>query len=131
MSQFIEMFNGEFPMERWEECLTITNGKKYDGEYQETGTYPICGSGGIMGYANDWLCPENCVIIGRKGNINKPIYVTTKFWNVDTAFGLNAIIKCLFPKFLFYFCHSIFNCFFKFFFIRNRDVIKKCKTTTA
>ena len=32
-SQFIEMFNGEFPKERWEECLTITNGKKYDGEY--------------------------------------------------------------------------------------------------
>ena len=57
-----------------------------------------------MGYANNWLCPENCVIIGRKGNINKPIFVKTKFWNVDTAFGLNANKEYLLPKYLFYFC---------------------------
>ena len=91
---------------RWSDVLTIINGKNQSAVESVDGKYPIYGSGGIMGYANDWLCPENCVIIGRKGNINKPIYVTTKFWNVDTAFGLNAIIKCLFPKFLFYFCQN-------------------------
>ena len=57
-----------------------------------------------MGYALDWLCPENCVIIGRKGNINKPLFVESKFWNVDTAFGLSANQECLIPKYLFYFC---------------------------
>lgn len=89
---------------RWSDVLTIINGKNQSAVESVDGKYPIYGSGGIMGYANDWLCPENCVIIGRKGNINKPIFVTTKFWNVDTAFGLNAIKDYLSPKFLFYFC---------------------------
>ena len=104
MSQFIEMFNGEFPMERWEECLTITNGKKYDGEYQETGTYPICGSGGIMGYGDQKLCPKNTVILGRKGNINSPIYMESDYWIVDTAFCLDVDKQKLLPKFFYYWC---------------------------
>ena len=103
-SQFIEMFNGEFPMERWEECLTITNGKKYDGEYQETGTYPICGSGGIMGYGEQKLCPKDTVILGRKGNINSPIYMESDYWIVDTAFCLDVDKQKLQPKFFFYWC---------------------------
>lgn len=89
---------------RWKEVLTIINGKNQSAVVDENGEYPIYGSGGIMGYASNWLCPENCVIIGRKGNINKPIFVETKFWNVDTAFGLNANKEYLLPKFLYYFC---------------------------
>lgn len=89
---------------RWKEVLTIINGKNQSAVVDENGEYPIYGSGGIMGYANNWLCPENCVIIGRKRNINKPIFVETKFWNVDTAFGLNANKEYLLPKFLYYFC---------------------------
>lgn len=91
---------------RWSDILTIINGKNQSAVESVDGKYPIYGSGGIMGYANDWLCPENCVVIGRKGNINKPIFVTKKFWNVDTAFGLNAIKDYLLPKFLFYFCQD-------------------------
>lgn len=90
----------------WSEVLTIINGKNQSAVECNDGKYPIYGSGGIMGYANDWLCPENCVIIGRKGNINKPIFVNTKFWNVDTAFGLNSNTNYLLPKFLFYFCQD-------------------------
>lgn len=89
---------------RWKEVLTIINGKNQSAVVDENGEYPIYGSGGIMGYANNWLCPGNCVIIGRTGNINKPIFVETKFWNVDTAFGLNANKEYLLPKFLYYFC---------------------------
>lgn len=89
---------------KWNEVLTIINGKNQSAVEDANGEFPIYGSGGIMGYANNWLCPEKCVIIGRKGNINKPIFVKTKFWNVDTAFGLNANIEYLIPKFLFYFC---------------------------
>ena len=89
---------------KWNEVLTIINGKNQSAVEDANGEFPIYGSGGIMGYANNWLCPENCVIIGRKGNINKPIFVKTKFWNVDTAFGLNANKEYLLPKYLFYFC---------------------------
>ena len=86
------------------EVLTIINGKNQREVEDSNGEYPIYGSGGIIGYANKFLCPGNTVIIGRKGNINKPIYVDKPFWNVDTAFGLQADEKMLLPKYLFYFC---------------------------
>ena len=82
----------------------IINGKNQKAVEDSNGKYPICGSGGIMGYATDYLCPENSVIVGRKGNINRPIFMTQKFWNVDTAFGISANTECMVPKFLFYFC---------------------------
>ena len=61
-----------------------------------------------MGYANKYLSPENSVIIGRKGTINKPIKVSTKFWNVDTAFGLVPKKEKLNCDYLFSFC-TLFN----------------------
>lgn len=88
---------------KWEDVLTIRNGRSQKKVLDPRGKYPIYGSGGVMGYANDYLCEENTVVIGRKGSINSPIYVEEKFWNVDTAFGLCANEK-LFPKYLFYFC---------------------------
>ena len=104
MSQFIEMFKGDFPKLSWEECLTIINGKKYDDDYQESGTYPICGSGGIMGYGERMLCPKDTVILGRKGNINSPIYMETDYWIVDTAFCLDVDRTKLHPKYFFFWC---------------------------
>jgi len=103
-SQFIEMFKGDFPTLNWEECLTITNGKKYDDDYQETGTYPICGSGGIMGYGERMLCPKDTIILGRKGNINSPIYMETDYWIVDTAFCLDVDRTKLHPKYFYFWC---------------------------
>ena len=67
----------------------IISGKNQKNVVNESGSYPIYGSGGIMGYADEYLCDEGTTIIGRKGTINKPIYVKEKFWNVDTAFGLS------------------------------------------
>lgn len=86
------------------DVLSIINGKNQRDVENKNGIYPIYGSGGIMGYANDFLCPENTVIIGRKGSINKPIFVEEKFWNVDTAFGLVAKKGILESKYLYYFC---------------------------
>ncbi|WP_432893596.1 restriction endonuclease subunit S, partial [Treponema putidum] len=83
----------------------VINGKNQLQVEDDTGTYPIYGSGGIMGRANDYICPENCTIIGRKGSINNPIFVEEKFWNVDTAFGL-APLSIVLPRYLFYFCKS-------------------------
>ena len=57
-----------------------------------------------MGYADDYICEADTVIIGRKGSINNPIYVEEPFWNVDTAFGLSAKREILMPRYLYYFC---------------------------
>lgn len=94
----------EYKVYKWSDVLTIINGRNQNAVECEDGEYPIYGSGGVMGKANGYLCPPNCTIIGRKGNINKPIYVETKFWNVDTAFGLSANEEILNPRYLYYFC---------------------------
>ena len=83
----------------------VINGKNQSKVVDDNGLYPIYGSGGFMGRANDYICHENCTIIGRKGSINNPIFVEEKFWNVDTAFGLAPTSNVL-PKYLFYFCKS-------------------------
>ncbi len=95
----------KWKIEKWKDVLKIVNGKNQAKVIEKDGKYPIYGSGGIMAYANDYLCSENTTIIGRKGSINNPIYVETKFWNVDTAFGICAGSN-LIPKYLHYFCLS-------------------------
>ena len=93
-------------MAKFSEVLTIVNGRNQKQVVCDDGIYPIYGSGGIMGYANDYICKAETVVIGRKGSINKPIFVETPFWNVDTAFGLCANSEKLNPKYLYYFCEK-------------------------
>ena len=88
----------------FDDVLEIKNGKNQKAVENPTGQYPIYGSGGVMGYADDYICDADTVIIGRKGSINNPIYVAEPFWNVDTAFGLSAKKEYLLPRYLFYFC---------------------------
>lgn len=93
-------------MARFSEVLTIINGKNQKSVENPNGKYPIYGSGGIMGRADDYICEAETVVIGRKGSINKPIFVEEPFWNVDTAFGLAANRSILLPKYLYYFCEK-------------------------
>ena len=88
----------------FDDVLEIKNGKNQKAVENPDGQYPIYGSGGVMGYADDYICDADTVIIGRKGSINNPIYVSEPFWNVDTAFGLSAKRELLLPRYLFYFC---------------------------
>ncbi len=90
----------------FEEVLEIKNGKNQKQVQKENGEYPIYGSAGnVMGWADEYICEIGTTIVGRKGTINSPIYAETKFWNVDTAFGLSpkALLN---SKFLYYFCLS-------------------------
>ena len=61
------------------EICEIICGQDYKKVESPNGKYPIYGTGGIMGYANQFRCPANSVIVGRKGSINNPIYVEDKF----------------------------------------------------
>jgi len=91
------------------EIIEIKNGKNQQLVLSENGKYKIMGSAGnVMGYATDYICDAGTTIIGRKGNISKPIYINEKFWNVDTAFGLypkneNDMDK----RFVYYLCLGI------------------------
>lgn len=86
------------------DVLEIKNGRNQRRVENPDGKYPVYGSGGIMGYADDYICSAETVIIGRKGSINNPIFVDEPFWNVDTAFGLEAKREVLIPRYLYYFC---------------------------
>lgn len=87
----------------WKDVLHIVSGKNQKAVENPAGKYPIYGSGGIIGYADEYLCEAGTTIIGRKGTINKPIFVKTPFWNIDTAFGVVAG-ETIDPKYLYYFC---------------------------
>ena len=89
---------------KFSEVLDIRNGRNQRRVESENGKYPIYGSGGVMGRADDFICEAETVVIGRKGSINNPIFVDEPFWNVDTAFGLVARKDVLLPKYLYYFC---------------------------
>ncbi len=109
-SRFIEMF-GEptinplgWNLKKWAEVLTIKNGKNQSQVEDENGEYVICGSGGVMGKATNYITSANSVIVGRKGNINKPILMREPFWNVDTAFGIEPNREMLTADYLFLFC---------------------------
>ena len=86
------------------EVCDIICGQDYKSVKDDNGKYPIYGTGGIMGYASQYRCPANSVIIGRKGSINNPLFVKTEFWNVDTAFGAVPNEDILHPKFFYLFC---------------------------
>lgn len=86
------------------EVCEIICGQDYKTVQDDNGAYPIYGTGGIMGYVSQYRCPSNSVIIGRKGNINNPLFVEQPFWNVDTAFGVVPKTTHLIPKYFFYFC---------------------------
>ena len=111
-SQFIVMFGsidseGRFPRKQWNDVLRIINGRDYKPISDPSGPYPVYGSGGLMGRATEYLCPENTVVVGRKGTIDKPFVVTEKFWNVDTAFGVVPNQGVLHYLYLFWYCKQL------------------------
>lgn len=61
------------------DVLEIKNGQNQKRVENPDGKYPIYGSGGIIGYADEYICEANTVIIGRKGSINNPIFVENHF----------------------------------------------------
>lgn len=71
------------------ELATITYGADYK-KNSPGDSVPIIGTGGLMGYTSVPLNQGPAVLTGRKGSINRPIYVEGAFWNVDTIFCVKA-----------------------------------------
>jgi type I restriction enzyme S subunit len=75
---------------------------KYGKDHKELadGKIPVYGTGGIMRHVNKALSKGPSVLIGRKGTINRPIFVTEPFWTVDTLF-YSEIYEGYVPYFVF------------------------------
>ncbi|NUF64369.1 restriction endonuclease subunit S [Acinetobacter bereziniae] len=78
----------------------IQNGCDYKHVQAEDG-YPVIGSGGQFTYATEFLYQGESVLFGRKGTIDKPLYINDAFWTVDTMY-YTEILENTFPKFLYY-----------------------------
>ena len=48
--------------------------------------YPVYGSGGIFASASEYMHDGESVLLGRKGTVDRPLYVNGKFWTVDTMY---------------------------------------------
>jgi type I restriction enzyme S subunit len=79
----------------------ILYGKDQRGISAVDGIYPILGTGGIIGKTNQFLYDKPSVLIGRKGTIDRPRYMDTPFWTVDTLF-YTEVFETSIPKWLFY-----------------------------
>lgn len=96
---------------KWEEktigdILKIKHGKDQKGIEVANGKYPILGTGGVIGRTNTPICTWSCVLIGRKGTIDKPQYMDIPFWTVDTLFYSKSE-KNNDPKYEFYLFQTI------------------------
>ena len=94
-------FNDEWEIRKLRDCLTIKHGKPQKEVESPDGEYPILGTGGEFGRSTKFLYDKPSVLIGRKGTIDKPKYIDTPFWTVDTLF-YSEIKKNYSPKFLYY-----------------------------
>ncbi|MEO5790211.1 restriction endonuclease subunit S, partial [Gelidibacter sp.] len=92
------------PKEDWEvkklgDILQFGSGRDY--KHLKSGEIPVYGTGGVMTYVNEYLYDVESVGIGRKGTIDKPVFLKGKFWTVDTLFfthSFNGVI----PKYIYY-----------------------------
>lgn len=82
------------------EIVKIKHGRDQKQVICENGIYPILGTGGEIGRTNSFLYDKPSVLIGRKGTIDKPKFMNTPFWTVDTLF-YTEISDIIDPKWLF------------------------------
>lgn len=89
---------GGWDVKPFQKLFTIGSGRDY--KHLSGGSIPVYGSGGYMLSVDDFLYDGESVCIGRKGTINNPMFLTGKFWTVDTLFYTHSFRDCL-PKFIY------------------------------
>ena len=94
------LFSEKWKVVKIGDILTIGSGKDY--KHLKHGDIPVYGTGGYMLSVNEYLHDGESVCIGRKGTIDKPIFLEGKFWTVDTLFYTHSY-KDTIPKFLYFY----------------------------
>ena len=100
----------EYPR-HWTNCLL---GERVQFQYGKSpsevrgpgGKYPVYGSSGKTAEATNFTTNSPSIIVGRKGTIDKPIYLAEKCWAIDTTFFVDDFPLDE-PKYLFYLLDSI------------------------
>lgn len=96
---------------KWHYCrlknyATIKNGQDYKNVSDTEGKYPVIGSGGPFAFSRTFLYDKESVLLGRKGTIDKPLYINYPFWTVDTMY-YTEIKEFKSVKYFYYLCTSL------------------------
>ncbi len=82
---WLEEVPGHWDVTPYKRLVEFQNGSDHKPIEVDDG-YPVYGSGGVFAYASNYLFDGESVLLGRKGTVDKPLYVTGKFWTVDTMY---------------------------------------------
>lgn len=101
---------GEIPV-NWRTCrlknyVNIKNGADYKDIEAENGIFPVIGSGGEFARATKCIYDGESVLLGRKGTVDKPMYIKGAFWTVDTMY-YTEIQRRGEAKYIYYLCTQI------------------------
>ena len=101
---------GKIP-QHWKICrlknyASICNGQDFKDVEDENGNIPVIGSGGEFSKAKECLYNGESVLLGRKGTIDKPMYINGSFWTVDTMY-YTRLKNITFGKYFYYLCKTI------------------------
>ncbi len=85
---------GKIP-EGWEakrlgEILELVYGKALKKDDRLEGTFPVYGSGGIVGYHKEYMVQGPGIIVGRKGNVGSIFWSHKSFYPIDTVFFVKS-----------------------------------------
>lgn len=94
-------FPTSWTIKRFKYCAQICNGGEYSDIEVEEGGYPVIGSGGEFARASKFSYCGKSVLLGRKGTVDKPLFVDDAFWCVDTMF-YTKIKDFMYEKYLYY-----------------------------
>jgi len=100
---------GEIPshwkLTRLKFLAKIKNGQDYKHVETEIG-FPVMGSGGQFTYSSTFMFDKPSVLLGRKGTIDKPLYIDEPFWTVDTMY-YTEVQKEINVKYFYYLSKTI------------------------
>jgi type I restriction enzyme S subunit len=81
-------YGAEWRNTTWGDIATLEYGKSIRDYQNASGTVPVYGTNGPIGWHHTPLCPSAGVIIGRKGDYRGIHYSNKPFFVIDTAFYL-------------------------------------------
>lgn len=84
----------------------VCNGRDQKEVLDDNGAFDIFGSGGVFGKSTEYLYDRPSVLLGRKGTIDRPLYIERPFWTVDTMF-YTKVSDEVNAKYFFYLCLTI------------------------
>lgn len=88
-----------------EDLCFLHYGKSPKGIESAHGSYPIYGTGGVVGNTSKYLYDKPSIILGRKGSIGNIHYVDKPFWTIDTTFYVET--KSCDTKWFYYLLSSL------------------------